>query len=169
MWQDNVTWDPYNSFLSSPHGFKIRTWYVWEIFTYLFWFCFLNRDTLTLAFSCPFSQGCSQGSTLSPLEKNILYIYIYIYIFFFFFFKTFILAEVGLHCCTQAFSSCIEWVLLSGCSVWAFHCSGFSCCEARVLESGSVVVAHGHSCSMACGIFLDQGSNWCPLHCKVYS
>ena len=49
------------------------------LFIYLFWFCFPNRGTLTLAFSCPFSQGCSQGSTLSPLEKNIIYIYIYIY------------------------------------------------------------------------------------------
>ena len=28
---------------------------------------------------------------------------------------------------------------------------------------GAVVVAHGLSCSTACGIFLDQGSNLCPL------
>ena len=28
----------------------------------------------------------------------------------------------------------------------------------------SVVVAHGPSCSVACGIFPDQGSNPCPLH-----
>ena len=28
----------------------------------------------------------------------------------------------------------------------------------------SVVVAHGPSCSAACGIFPDQGSNPCPLH-----
>ena len=30
--------------------------------------------------------------------------------------------------------------------------------------SGSVVVAHRPSCSAACGIFPDQGSNPCPLH-----
>ena len=30
--------------------------------------------------------------------------------------------------------------------------------------AGSVVVAHGPSCSAACGIFPDQGSNPCPLH-----
>ena len=30
--------------------------------------------------------------------------------------------------------------------------------------SGSVIVAHGLSCSAACGIFWDQGSNPCPLH-----
>ena len=29
---------------------------------------------------------------------------------------------------------------------------------------GSVVVAHGLSCSTTCGIFPDQGSNPCPLH-----
>ena len=30
-------------------------------------------------------------------------------------------------------------------------------------RTGSVVVAHGPSCSAACGIFPDQGSNPCPL------
>ena len=32
------------------------------------------------------------------------------------------------------------------------------------LSTGSVVVAHGLSCSAACGVFPDQGSNPCPLH-----
>ena len=31
-------------------------------------------------------------------------------------------------------------------------------------RAGSVVVAHGLSCSAACGIFPGQGSNPCPLH-----
>ena len=31
-------------------------------------------------------------------------------------------------------------------------------------RSGSVIVAHGPSCSAACGIFPDQGWNPCPLH-----
>ena len=34
---------------------------------------------------------------------------------------------------------------------------------------GSVVVAHGLICSAACGIFLDQGSNPCPLHWQADS
>ena len=34
---------------------------------------------------------------------------------------------------------------------------------------GFVVVEHGCSCSGACGIFLDQGSNPCPLHWWVDS
>ena len=33
----------------------------------------------------------------------------------------------------------------------------------------SVVVAYGLSCSKACGIFLDQGSNLYPLHWQVDS
>ena len=33
----------------------------------------------------------------------------------------------------------------------------------------SVVVAHGLSCLKACGIFLDQGSNPCPVHWQVDS
>ena len=36
--------------------------------------------------------------------------------------------------------------------------------EHRLQSTGSVVVAHGPSCSVACGIFPDQGSNPCPLH-----
>ena len=34
---------------------------------------------------------------------------------------------------------------------------------------GSVFVAHGLSCSVACGIFLDQELNLCPLHWQVDS
>ena len=56
---------------------------------------------------------------------------------------------------------------------------GFSHCRAQALDtrasvvtahglnsSGSKAVDHGHelSCFTACGIFLDQGSNPCPLH-----
>ena len=45
------------------------------------------------------------------------------------------------------------WGLLFSCSVWAAHCSGFSCCRTQALELiGSVVVAHGLSNPIACGI-----------------
>ena len=41
---------------------------------------------------------------------------------------------------------------------------------AQALQStGSVVVAHGLSCSMSCGISLDQGWNPCPLHWQADS
>ena len=50
------------------------------------------------------------------------------------------------------------------------QCMGLSLSRPLLLGStgsrraGSVVVAHGPSCSMACGIFPDQGSNPCPLN-----
>ena len=50
------------------------------------------------------------------------------------------------------------------------QCAGHSVSWPLLLRStgsrraGSVVVAHGPSCSVACGIFPDQGSNPCPLH-----
>ena len=45
----------------------------------------------------------------------------------------------------------------------AFH--RCSCCRASALgHVGSVVAAHGLSCSVACGIFPDQGSSPCLLH-----
>ena len=50
------------------------------------------------------------------------------------------------------------------------RCAGLSLSRPLLLRStgsrraGSVVVAHGLSCSEACGIFPDQGSNPCPLH-----
>ena len=50
------------------------------------------------------------------------------------------------------------------------RCAGLSLSRPLLLRStgsrrsGSVVVAHRPSCSVACGIFPDQGLNPCPLH-----
>ena len=67
------------------------------------------------------------------------------------------------------------------CGVWACHCGGFSQntgCRQAVSEAaacgsaaaapglwstGSVVVAHGLSRPLACGIFPDRGSDSCLL------
>ena len=69
----------------------------------------------------------------------------------------------------------LRWLLLlqstgsrrvgfSSCGAWA------SVVVARGLQStGSVVVAHGLSYSVACGIFVDQGLNSCPLHWQADS
>ena len=55
-------------------------------------------------------------------------------------------------------------------SAQASRHSGFSCCGAQPLGSGtSVGAAHGLSCSMACGIFPDQGLNPCPLNWQANS
>ena len=57
-----------------------------------------------------------------------------------------------------------------GCGARASHCGGFSCCGSRALGAwASVAVARGLSCSAACEIFPDQGSNPCPLHRQVDS
>ena len=55
------------------------------------------------------------------------------------------------------------------------RCAGLSLSWPLLLQStgsrraGSVVVAHGPSCSAVCGIFPDQGSNPCPLHWQADS
>ena len=55
----------------------------------------------------------------------------------------------------------------SHCRVQALGHVGYNRCASRVIV-GSVVVAHGPSCSAACGTFLKQGSNLCPLHWQVH-
>ena len=55
------------------------------------------------------------------------------------------------------------------------RCTGLSLSRPLLLRStgsrrtGSVIVTHGPSCSTACGIFPDQGSNSCPLHWQADS
>ena len=57
----------------------------------------------------------------------------------------------------------------------SLRCAGLSLSRPLLLQStgsrraGSVVAAHGPSCSAACGIFPDQGSNPCPLHWQADS
>ena len=51
----------------------------------------------------------------------------------------------------------------------ASHYRGLSLRSTGSRCTGSVVVAHGPSCSVACGIFPDQGSNPCPLHWQADS
>ena len=74
------------------------------------------------------------------------------------------LAVLGLHCCVgflllQRVGPALHF------SAQGSHCSGFSCCRAQILgRTDSLVVVEGLSCSKACEIFPDQGSNPCPLH-----
>ena len=55
------------------------------------------------------------------------------------------------------------------------RCAGLSLSPPLLFRStgsrraGSVIVAHGPSCSAACGILPDQGSNPCPLHWQADS
>ena len=64
----------------------------------------------------------------------------------------------------------LRWLLLLRST--GSRCTGFSSCGVWAQQlwlAVSVVVAHRLSCSVACGIFLDQGSNPCPLHWQVDS
>ena len=100
-------------------------------------------------------------------ERSLFFFLIFIYLF---------LAALGLHCCTRAFSSCgkqgLLFTVVCGLLVAVAslsRCARFSSCGMRA----SVVVSHGLSCSTACGIFSDQGSNPgsnpCPLHWQADS
>ena len=76
----------------------------------------------------------------------------------------------------------LQWLLLlwstgsrragfSSCGTWAsvvWH-MGSVVVTRGIQSAGSVVVMHGLSCSTACGIFPDQGSNLCPLHWQADS
>ena len=121
----------------------------------------------------PSSQCLQRRNASEGVEKRETY-------FSFFLF----LAVLGLHCCTRLFSSCSKWgllivvvcgLLIAVASLIAEH--GFqqlwhagSVVVAHGLQSaGSVVVVRGLSCSAACGMFPDQGSNPCPLHWQADS
>ena len=67
-------------------------------------------------------------------------------------------------------------IVAASCGKWGpSRCAGLSLSRPLLLRStgsrraGSAVVAHGPSCSVACGIFPDQGSNPCPLHWQADS
>ena len=89
-----------------------------------------------------------------------------LYIFFFFFFLWL--------CWVFIYVWGLSLVVASG-GHSSSRCAGLSLSQPLLLQStgsrraGSVIVAHGPSCSAACGIFPDQGSNPCPLHWQADS
>ena len=114
------------------------------------------------------------------IENAILYLFIYFLKFIpsfwkAFFKKLFIYLFIYLWLC---------WVFVSvrGLSLVAAsgghsssRCVGLSLSRPLLLQStgsrraGSVIVAHRPSCSAACGILPDQGSNPCPMHWQADS
>ena len=74
------------------------------------------------------------------------------------------MAVLGFRFCARAFSSCGKWgplfITVRGPLLLRSTSSR---------RAGSVVVAHGPSCSVARGIFPDQGSNPCSLHWQADS
>ena len=86
-----------------------------------------------------------------------IYIYIYIYILKLINFIYLFLATLGLCCCARASSSCGEQGLL------------FVVVRGLLVAVASLVVEHGLSCSVACGIFPEKSSNPRPLHWQADS
>ena len=78
-------------------------------------------------------------------------------------------SAMQLYLCLYVFG--LHWLSLAECGLSLIAASGgFSCVEAQALGvKASVVVTHGLSCPVACGVFPDQGWNPCPLHWQVDS
>ena len=99
--------------------------------------------------------------------ENVLFFFLSFYLFIYLFIL--FLAVLGLRFCARAFSTCGEQGHSSS------RCAGLSLSWPLLLRStgfrraGSVVVAHRPSCSVACGILSDQGSNPSPLHWQADS
>ena len=102
--------------------------------------------------------------------KTIISMYFPITIFFFF-----LILFIYLWLCWVLVSvQGLSLVVASG-GHSSSRCAGLSLSRPLLLRStgsrraGSVIVAHGPSCSAACGIFPDQDSNPCPLHWQADS
>ena len=98
-------------------------------------------------------ENKTELSILIELSVSFYFILIFFKCLFIYLF----LAALGLCCCTWAFSSCGEQGLL------------FLVVRGLLIAVASLVVEHRLSCSAACGIFPDQGSNPCPLHWQADS
>ena len=79
------------------------------------------------------------------------------------------MAVLGLRFCARAFSSCGERGPLFIAVRGPLTIRPLLLRSTGSRRAGSAIVAHGPSCSAACGIFPDQGSNPCPLHWQADS
>ena len=95
--------------------------------------------------------------------QDFLFIYLFIYLFVYLWLCWVFVSVRGLSLIASSGGHSSSW------------CAGLSLSRPLLLRSkgsrraSSVIVAHGPSCSAACGIFPDQGSNPCPLHWQADS
>ena len=98
-------------------------------------------------------SGCNLG-----WDVGIFFFYKFIYLFIYLWLCWVFVSVRGLSLVVASRGHSSSW------------CAGLSLSRPLLLRStgsrraGSVIVAHGPSCSAACGIFPDQGSNPRPLH-----
>ena len=131
----------------------------------LFWIwilCLINR--LQISSPTPWIVSNSFNSVFwwtvfLTFFKKILFIYLFIYLWLCWVFVSVrglsLVAASGGHSSSRCAGLSLAWPLL-------LRSTGSR-------RAGSVVVAHGPSCSAACGIFPEQGSNPCPLHWQADS
>ena len=79
------------------------------------------------------------------------------------------MAVLALRFCARAFSSCGKWGPLFIALRGPLTIAASLMRSTGSRRAGSVIVAHVPSCSAACGIFPDQGSNPCALHWQADS
>ena len=121
-----------------------------------------HRRSLLLALNFFFFFKGSSKETFLFFLKDIIYLFIYLFIFIF-------------GCVGSSFlCEGLSLVAASG-GLSSSRCTGLSLSRPLLLRStgsrraGSVVATHGPSCSAACGIFPEQGSNPCTLHWQADS
>ena len=108
-------------------------------------------------------RECSNFILLHPVFPAPLLFLKFIYLFIYFWLCWVFVSVRGLSLVAASrghFSSrCADLSLSQPLLLWS----------AGSRRAGSVPVAHGPSCSVACEIFPDQGSNLCPLHWQADS
>ena len=113
-------------------------------------------------------------NTLWPALDSFIILLLFFFLIFWLCWVFVAARRLSLVAAREGYSS-LWWFLLLQSTGSGHPC--FSSCSMRAQElwhvgprvRGALVVAHGLSCSAACGIFLDQGSNPCPLHWQVNS
>ena len=125
-----------------------------------FWFYKISLPCLSFYQVC-LRDGCSFQILEFPLSFFFLnFLFIYLFIFWL--------------CWVFVSVRGLSLVVASG-GHSSSRCAGLSLSRPLFLGStgsrraSSVIVAHGPSCSVACGILPDQGPNPCPLHWQADS
>ena len=142
--------------------------------SFITWLVLLLQQLCSQSFGCQVTNGII-SSVLAFLKKFFFLNYFWLcYVFSRF-------AGFSLVAMSRGYSS-LRWagfslvaslvteLRLQGTQTSVVAACGLGSCGSRALEhGGSVVVAHWVSCSMACGIFLHQGSSPCLLRWQVDS
>ena len=102
------------------------------------------------------------NSFINILGSFLMYFLIFCFVLLLFVIIMMMLDCAGSCCCARV-SVVLEDRGYSSCGAWVFLCGSFSC-GARGSRMASVFVVQVPSCPTACGIFPDQGLNWCLLH-----